>query len=282
MSDEEIQSDPIAADWLALRRPLDDQARRSTVEALGQLIAQCGPISSVIDVGAGTGANTAWLAHHLEAMGEAPQWILLDHDPNLLANIDLPARLPFSTVVGDIADVAGVVAASSAPCLVGASALLDVLTFESIDSLVGAICEHADAAVLALSVTGQLSLSPSHPFDQDLIQAFNDHQSRGTLSGPAGLEAAVAAFAAHDWQVLLVPTPWTLDASSMAMTRRWLQDRVAAASELLSDSPELGAWAAAREAQLNAGELSVIVEHEDLLAWPHAAGAPNPTAPGSP
>ncbi|UJH70870.1 class I SAM-dependent methyltransferase [Ornithinimicrobium sp. INDO-MA30-4] len=95
MSDEEIQSDPIAADWLELRRPLDDQARRSTVEALGQLIAQCGPISSVIDVGAGTGANTAWLAHHLEAMGEAPQWILLDHDPNLLANIDLPARLPF-------------------------------------------------------------------------------------------------------------------------------------------------------------------------------------------
>ncbi|UJH70869.1 lysylphosphatidylglycerol synthase domain-containing protein [Ornithinimicrobium sp. INDO-MA30-4] len=75
--------------------------------------------------------------------------------------------------------------------------------------------------------------------------------------------------------MLLVPTPWTLDASSMAMTRRWLQDRVAAASELLSDSPELGAWAAAREAQLNAGELSVIVEHEDL--WPGRTPQAPPT-----
>ncbi|MBW8171557.1 hypothetical protein K0651_00640 [Ornithinimicrobium sp. Arc0846-15] len=279
MSDEKIQSAPIAADWLALRRLLDDQARGSTVAALGQLIAQRGPINSVIDVGAGTGANTAWLTQHIKAMGETPRWILLDHDPHLLNNIDLPPSVPFTTVVGDIADVATVAAASSAPCLVSASALLDVLTFEAIDSLVGAICKHANAAILALSVTGRLSLSPPHPFDEHLVQAFNNHQSRGTLSGPAGIEAAATAFAKCQWQVLRVPTPWTLDANSTAMTRRWLQDRVAAASELLPDSPELGAWATAREAQLNAGELRVIVEHEDLLAWPDDAEAP--CAPGS-
>ena len=84
----EVVSRPVAADWLELqarRRPsgaaehcstLIDRVGRWLREGLGD-----NGTAAVIDLGAGTGSNQAWLAPRLQV---PQQWILVDHDAGLL------------------------------------------------------------------------------------------------------------------------------------------------------------------------------------------------------
>ena len=69
------------AEWLALREPADAAARS---ERLLQAVAARFTLETnltVLDVGAGTGANARYLAERLHPQ---QQWLLVDHDPTLL------------------------------------------------------------------------------------------------------------------------------------------------------------------------------------------------------
>lgn len=270
---------PFSPDWLALREPADAAARCTALltplcEYLG---ARAGEDPVVVrDLGCGTGSMGRWLAGRLPGPQE---WILHDHDPALLelAARGLPARAGDGapvTVSTRHDDLAGLRAADlTGTTLVTASALLDLFDTATVDALADAVTEAGCAALLALSVTGEVSLTPADPLDSAVAAAFNDHQRREVdgraLLGPDAVAAAVAALRARGAEVRTGASPWTLTAEHAALTAEWLRGWLGAAVE---ERPGLAETAAdylrRRLEQCADGALTVVVGHTDVLVLP--------------
>src|SRR6476659_7719316 len=200
----------VSSQWLRLREPAD-AAARSLALAQGVARAIAGRHGSgagadrapvvVHDLGSGTGSMGRWLAPLLDG----PQhWVLHDRDPDLLhvaADAPAPASADGSpvTVETRLGDLSGLdPGALAGASLVTASALLDMLTLDEIDHLVRTCVGAGCPALVTLSVTGDVRLSPGDPLDGELRDAFNDHQRRTTggraLLGPDAVRAAARAF----------------------------------------------------------------------------------------
>ncbi|MDG9715897.1 class I SAM-dependent methyltransferase [Streptomyces sp. DH24] len=263
-----------APEWLRLREGPDAAARsQDLLDPLrSRLAGPPGRGSGLIvhDLGCGTGSMGRWLAPRLDG---AQHWVLHDRDPHLLHFAAAAApraaadgrRVTVETRHGDIARLTpGALAGAS---LVTASALLDVLTREETGTLAAACAGAGCPALLTLSVAGRVDLTPSDPLDARLTEAFNAHQRRSGLLGPDAVTAARDAFTAHGATVRLRPSPWRLGPGERALTGQWLRGWVAAAVE---QRPDLRApadsYLARRLAACEAGELSVVVHHTDLLA----------------
>jgi hypothetical protein len=245
----------VSPEWLALRAPADAAARSGE---LAEILARHLPATGrlvVHDLGGGSGAMGRWLSPRLPR----PQhWVVHDRDADLLKL----AEGPFETRRSDITrltrdDLAGA-------SVVTASALLDLLTAEELDRMLGACA--GLPLLLALTVVGRVSMRPAEPLDAQIGAAFDDHQRRGDRLGPDAVAAAVDAVEA---EVLVRPSPWHLGADHGDLTAGWLRGWVDAACE---QEPglvaEAGPYRDRRLAQLAAGGLSVTVEHADLLVLP--------------
>lgn len=263
---------PIAADWLALRRPADENARAGTARLLTRLWrhlharpdACAGEPVHMIDVGAGTGANQAWLAPRLPF---AATWTLLDHDPALLHH---PLQGTGQRIVADLSHLPDLLAQDDAWArVVTCSALLDLLTHDDLDTLAELLVDTGTPALLSLTVTGEVDYAPADEADHPLALAFDEHQSRDGLAGPAAAPHLAARLASLGAQVVRAHTPWRLAAGDAELLQRFLQDRVDAALEA---APGLdgtaSSWLERRLDQAGAGTLAVVVGHEDLLVLP--------------
>jgi hypothetical protein len=263
----------VSPSWLALREPADAEARaRDLVEALEPRLPASG--SRVVhDLGCGTGSMGRWLAPLLAG----PQhWVLHDRDANLLAlaAADLPGPAADGTPVTVEArrtDLARMHACDLAGAtLITASALLDMLTGEELDQLVG-LCAGAECPILlTLSVIGSVEITPADPLDRRVAAAFDAHQrratKRGSLLGPDAVDVAVRAFRGLGAEVLVRPSPWRLGPAHSALGAEWFTGWVGAACE---QEPELAGecepYADRRLEQASAGDLAVTVGHADLL-----------------
>lgn len=257
---------PIAADWLALRRTADagarDRAARLVTAWSSSAIASGEPIT-VFDVGAGTGANRAYLAPRLAG---PVRWVLLDHDADLLA---APGNRGARRVVGGIGDLDRLVAAASGARLVTCSALLDLLTTAELDELATVLARHRVPGLFSLSVDGSLGLEPPHPDDADIGAAFNAHQSRDGRPGPRAAAHLAATCESLGLTVRRADSPWLLDAGSAGLVRRLLTDRAEAAVEWSPRlGPAAGRWLASRLVSLDAANLTVRVGHVEVLVTP--------------
>lgn len=282
----------IAGDWLATRRAADGAARKASRPLVGDLADRLAgePDVALVDLGAGTGANPAWLAPELAAAGAPPQrWVLVDHDPELLASGDVPrhdAVVSATRVEGGVETLAAVLGTLPRPRVVVCSALLDLLTPGQVRQCVADVVAGADAALLALTVSGTFRIDPAHPDDDLLVRAFNAHQQRAVdveaepLAGPDGWRVAAAAFRRAGWLVSEAPTPWLLGPDQEPLLRRWLSERVDAALETVSsDAAAAGRvdqWWRDRSVQIDRGLVTAEVDHVDVLALPPAParGAP--------
>lgn len=264
-------------EWLELREGADAAARATELIDL-LLPALSKPPLVIRDLGCGTGSMGRWLAGRLPG----PQrWILHDRDPGLLvrAAVGLPGTAGdgrWVTLALEQGDITGLDATDLAgTSLVTASAVLDLLTAYEVTDLAAACAAAGCPALLALSVTGNVRLTPADPLDAELAAAFDDHQRRTSggrrLLGPDAVAVAVAAFERFGAQVHRRPSPWRLGPDQSALLARWLQGWVAAAVE---QRPDLAAAADAylcrRLAACSAGELCAVVGHDDLLALPAA------------
>ena len=294
MSDVTAAGDPThqraGADWLMMRRPADEGARDASAPLLARLNdhigarfgARCGDhpgeridensVAGVVDVGAGSGANLAWLAPRLTLR---QRWTLIDRDEELLALA--PAAEDVTNVVGvhpmaaDIEEVRA--AAGGAPDLITGSAVLDVLTRESLQALCESITGAGAAALFSLTVTGTVTLDPRHGDDDRIGSAFNAHQRRAALAGPEAVALAGRQLRSAGYEVHVCATPWQLGAAEVAggtaLAARYLRERAEAA---VDHEPRLedtaGRWLGDRLGRLADGRLSVVVEHQDLLALP--------------
>jgi hypothetical protein len=255
--------------WLALREPADAAARAPDLaELVRRGIGATRPVV-IHDLGAGTGSMARWLAPRLPG----PQhWILSDQDAVLLEHA---AATTLAAAAGEALgvetrrrDITRLTDGDlSGAALVTASALLDMLTADEVERVVAAIAGAGCPALLTLSVTGRVALTPPEPLDAEIGAAFNAHQRRGGLLGPDGAATAAAAFGRHGIEVRLRSTPWRLAGSGAAgLTGEWLRGWLAAACE---QRPELagpaGEYARRRREQLAAGRLKVVVDHQDLV-----------------
>ena len=260
--------------WLARREPADAAARaRDLVERLAP------PTSGhwvIHDLGCGSGAMGRWLAPLLSG----PQhWVGHERDADLLeaflANPPGPAADGAAvTVQARRSDVARLDPSDLAGAsLITASALLDMLTADELGAIVTVGVGPGCPALLTLSVSGHVSLSPPDPLDGPLAAAFNAHQRRetprGRLLGPDAVPFAEEAFGRLGAEVIIRPSPWRLRAAQSALATEWVTGWVAAARE---QQPQLDGeaerYVGRRLAQLSAGTLAVTVGHSDLLALP--------------
>jgi len=260
----------VSPGWLSLREPADAAARSAELaDRLGSHLA--GAARLVIhDLGCGSGAMGRWLAPRLAG----PQhWVVHDRDPDLLelAVAGEPgaaadgAPVTVETRCSDIArlepeDLAGA-------SIVTASALLDLLPADALPRMLAACAGHP--MLLALTVTGGVTLNPEEPLDALIGAAFNAHQRRGRRVGPDAVAAAARQLRRTGAEVLVRPSPWRLDAAHAGLAAEWLDGWVGAACE---QEPALATEARAyrdrRLAEAAAGELAVTVDHADLLVLP--------------
>lgn len=264
---------PVSADWLTLREDADGRSRsRGLAMRAGRMLR---PPVVVHDLGSGTGSMARWCAPLLPG----PQtWVLHDWNGALLelASTSAPhdgdgRPVAVRSRVGPLGRLAEVDLAEAS--LITASALLDVLSVEDLAAVVSA-CVGARVPVLfALTVTGNVSIDPVDAGDRVFEAAFNDHQRRSVagrrLLGPDAVAAAADLFRAAGWSVRIEHAHWRLDGRDAALAAEWMAGWLAAA---VAARPALEEWAVeyakTRAAQQAAGELRIVVEHADLLAWP--------------
>jgi hypothetical protein len=254
----------VSPEWLLLREPADAAARSAElVERLRRPLADAGPLV-IHDLGGGIGAMGRWLAPRLPG----PQhWVVHDRDAGLLglAVAAVPPDSPAVTVEARRSDVTRLTPRDlDGASLVTASALLDLLTAEGLVRMLRACTGRP--MLLTLTVVGRVVLDPAEPLDERIEAAFNAHQRRGGLLGPDAVAAAVEELGA---EVLVRPSPWRLDAAHADLTAEWLDGWVAAACEQEPAlAAEAGDYRDRRLAQAAAGELTVTVDHADLLVLP--------------
>jgi SAM-dependent methyltransferase len=232
-------------DWLALREPVDHATRSERLEtALFDGLRGRSRVR-VVDLGAGSGSTLRHLAPRLAGRGLEQEWVLVDHDAELLERAlrsEVPATVTTARV--DLADRAALRDVLAGADVVVGSALLDVLPAAVATGLVEELSdlEPRPAVLFVLTVSGGASVDPPAP---GVAEAFDaDQRSHGL--GPDATGFVAAAFAERGWTVQRTPTPWRL-----------------------TDSPLLHAWARGwfTAAGAPVAEVSAaVVPHEDLLA----------------
>ncbi|MBJ3776165.1 class I SAM-dependent methyltransferase [Acuticoccus mangrovi] len=256
-----------SADWLSLRAPADARARSlELIDRAGRIArGTVGDRLRIVDLGAGTGATLRALASRLPG----PQdWLLVDADASLLAHGKAPpGDITVSTRVADLT-------ATPAPWegradLVTASALFDLASRDYIAALADRLAADRTPLLAMLTYDGRLELTPAHPFDAAMREAFNAHQqgekSFGRAVGPDGPAVIVEVFAAAGFAVERRDTPWVLGEADAALIAATLDGWAAAAHEIRPDAADaIADWRAARAE----GVSRLLVGHEDVLALP--------------
>ncbi|OLT30666.1 trans-aconitate methyltransferase [Nocardiopsis sp. CNR-923] len=256
-----------APEWLALREGADARARSERaveqVRGHGRVVA---------DLGCGTGSFGRWLAPRLP---ETRRWVLVDRDPALLALAR--ESVPVGHVRTRALDLASLRARDlDGVTLVAASALLDLLTRAEVEALAGAVVGAGCPALLTLTVSGRVELSPTDPLDARVGRAFDDHQRRGGRLGPDAVAVTAGVFGGLGARTRAFASPWRLGPEHRDLLRAWLLGWVGAAAE---QEPGLAvsAYLERRLEQCGRGRLRATVHHTDLVVL--APRAPDAEAP---
>jgi len=280
-------------DWLALRAPADSRARADAL--LAPLLEGWAAPRTVVDLGAGSGAN---LRHLAPRLGHPQHWICIDHDAELLER--LPARMrdwaasgghTIDTGDGDGLRLAGdgwsctVTTRTLDLCadldrldlprhgLVTASALLDLVSADWLRRLLGQAAAAHCRLLFALSYDGVCVLEPGLPGDIEVIALVNAHQfgnkGFGTALGPSAADVAAGLCRHLGYRVESAGSRWVIDGEEPELQRALLDGWLAAALAMAPDSRErLVTWRRAREVTITDGSSVIEVGHRDIAAWP--------------
>ena len=252
--------------WLALREPFDASSRDAE---LGQVFAAALPGTPlIVDLGAGAGANTRFLAR---IVGSSARFRLVDNDPDLLA----VAITVLGTATGiermqtDLArNLETALAGADA---VSAAALMDLVSAPWFDGLAEHAARRRLPLLFTLSVDGRCIFLPADESDQVVLAAFARDQARNKGFGPALGPLAPAYMHQRlidlGAEVRMAESNWRIDAQAPEMLHA-LIDGIAEAASLnaAQDAPDIATWRERRRGQIGGGKLSLMVGHQDLLA----------------
>lgn len=250
--------------WLALRAPFDAAARDDSLTRL--FLASRRDDALIVDLGAGTGGNVAFLRRH------APRcrWRLVESDPELLrvARASFAADRAVDIVAADLTRT--LAAAVDGADLVSCSALLDLTSAGWIDDLVALLAERRLPALFALSYDGRMRWDPVDPDDVRVADAFHRDMVRdkgfGPALGPDAVSYARRAFARAGAQVEQRASDWKIARNADAMLNEMVDGLAgAAASDAMLRAEHVTLWRARRIEQIARRALSLAVGHQDLL-----------------
>jgi hypothetical protein len=264
-----------SADWLALREPADHAARSASLTRAA-LDALPSDTPRILDLGAGTGSNLRYLTtllagptHGSAPTDVRPDWLLVDHDPALLARV--PADPNVETRKMNLVTLSDA-SIFDGRALVTASALLDLVSEAWLRAL-AARCAEAGAAVLfALTYDGRIACSPEDPDDASIVELVNQHQRGdkgfGPALGPSAADAAVRCFDAAGYRVQRAPSDWRLPPEARDLQRQLIEGWAQAAAEIEpARARAIDAWRDRRLAHLAAGWSQITVGHEDVAGF---------------
>jgi len=285
-------------DWLALREAVDGRSRAQGLAAA--LVGRLGTAGArdtgltVIDLGAGTGAN---LRHAAPLLRGRQEWLLVERDPGMHAAMHRCMRdwaaasgaaleagrdrlvirgAQYECVIrGACLDLATQLDALHVPrgALVCASALLDLVSESWLRALARRIAQCGAAAWFALTYDGCIECEPVEPEDAAVRALFNRHQRTdkgfGPALGPEAGSAAVRIFTECGYDTWCTPSNWQLGPGEPALQHALLQGWMDAAAHTDAvQEPALRGWLARRRAHVEAGRSILRVGHVDLLAAP--------------
>lgn len=272
-----------SASWLSLREPVDRRSRNVEVSATLQDHFAFRPLTRVVDIGCGTGANLRATA---ALLGTEQTWTLLDRDPELLDQArttlaewaDTAEHEPDGLLLGqagraihvrfrqvDLAqDLGG--ALGDAPDLVTASAFFDLASSSFIDAVVQAVVRRRAVFHTVLTVSGEQSWTPADPSDKAVGQAFDTHQGRdkglGAAAGSHATALLASGFRSAGYEVVTGSSPWRLGTADDAL----LQELNGGIADAVADTGADGRALAAH--WRNVLRTGAVVGHIDLLAKP--------------
>jgi hypothetical protein len=284
-----------AGSWLALREPADEAARAWDLAHRFAGALPHGKTVTLIDLGAGTGANARALAP-LIAVDQ--DWHLVERDPALLAaqaeafrswaqrrgyairmnadEITIEAAGARWRFLGAAHDLAGDWSSLAAPIDgVAAAAFFDLVSAAWLGGFARWLAQARLPLLAALTVDGRRDWLPRAPEDGVVAAAFRRHQKRDKGFGPAlGASAADALaqrLAAEGFAIAEQPSDWRIGASARELLAALVAGEAAAARAADPASAQaIARWAERRRGAAAANKLSLVIGHRDLLALPAA------------
>ena len=242
------------------------------------------PSVSVVDLGSGTGANLRAVAPLLP---NRQSWTLIDNDAALLATArraacrlgrserdaaamtlllfkgaaEIAVHFKIATLSNDLESLLG-----TAPDLVTASALFDLMPGDFIKALVRAVGSRRAAFYGVLTYNGLQKWSPHRPADNEIAAAFNRHQMTDKGMGPAAGPLAAALLAdqlrLEGYNVLEGESPWRLGQSDRTLIEEVQRGHALAVLELKAvDSKTVETWVKVIRSGAEIG-------HTDIFAVP--------------
>ena len=299
-----------AADWLALREPVDAASRAPALRPFlvaALAAAQSRPAGlAVIDLGAGTGANLRYAA---PLLGGRQDWLLVERDPVLLdavagrmrawpqaSQAPLSARGQWLAAEGRPATISGAgfechvrtrtldlaTQLQQLPlpdgALLTASALLDLVSEDWLRTLLRRAAAAAAMVWFALTYDGQIDCHPAEPDDAAVRELFNQHQlgdkGFGGALGPGAARMAEQILAEHGYRVQCAPSDWCIGPEQSALQHALVEGWFDAVCEIAP----LGvaawrSWLARRRSHIDGSRSELRVGHVDMVACPPPRGA---------
>jgi SAM-dependent methyltransferase len=255
--------------WLRQREPHDAAARD---RALARRFAAALPAAPrLLDLGCGDGANLRYLAPLLPP---GQRWLALDADAALLAAAGRAAP-PGAAVATRQLDLARHLGALDLGAFDGvtAAALLDLVSRDWLERLVGCLAAARLPFLAALSVDGRIAWQPADAADALVAAAFACDQGRDKGFGPALGAAApsllAGLLAAIGYRVAVAASDWHLAGAAAGLLPPVI-DLMANAA--MAAAPHQAAavadWAARRRDEAAAGALALTLGHQDVLGLP--------------
>lgn len=258
------------ARWLTLREPEDARARARTLTGAVADALPRGRPAAIVDLAAGTGSNVRFISPFLRAPAE---WLLVDHDPALLAVARARLDDRAETRVTDLADVNILAAVVAGRDLVTAAALLDLVSESWLRAMLSACAAGRAPVLFALNYDGRMQCTPEEADDPFVRGLVNRHQRRdkgfGPALGPDAAQTAVEVLRELGYQVIRERSDWATGPDAVEFQRQLIDGWAAAATEMaLPDSRRIETWRVRRLAHVESGISRLVVGHEDVAGLP--------------
>lgn len=295
---------PAEYEWLLLRFAADRESRAPSLLAKAQESASRHAPLRVLDLGAGSGANLLYLAPRLPARAQAWTLIDRDTSlvarveacfavmAGRIPDMELHAgELRFADRAARYALKTGDFLADDSPLyqeawdLVVANAVFDLLSHAQLGHFFDLVTRHWQSSrppmYFTINLDENIAFTPRLPEDGAVATLFHAHmqrqQSFGRALGPKSAEAILRLAEERGLRVLAAPSPWQIGAGEAPMLHANLDFVDHAVHEMLSGIHGPAAaphdlsvaafrrWLDERRAQVERGELTLLVGHED--AW---------------